>query len=181
MSNRRRTPHDQAPEGEPEPEAVRPMAGGGAEPDPRIEQLSSQLEEANNRLMRTAADFDNFRKRARQEQEETVHYAASRVLEQLLPVLDDFERVLAHSPEEVEDGWLKGVELSVQKLRDVLAEHGVEAIEAVGQPFDPKFHEAIGSEASELPEDHVASELRRGYRLRERVLRPALVRLAGPD
>src|SRR5215471_283173 len=88
-------------------------------------------------------------------------------------------RAMEHVPEGTDASWLRGIELTLQKLHDVLASVGVEPIEAVGAPFDPKLHEAIGSEEStELPEGTVVSELRRGYRTHDRVLRPSLVKLA---
>ena len=97
----------------------------------------------------------------------------------LLPVLDDAELAMEQVPDGTDAGWLRGIQLTLQKLHDVLASVGVEPIEAVGAPFDPKQHEAIGSEEStELPEGTVVSELRRGYRTHDRVLRPSLVKLA---
>jgi molecular chaperone GrpE len=145
----------------------------------RVEQLASQLEEANNRTMRLAADFDNFKKRARQEQLETMRYATATLAERLLPVLDDAERALEHAPEGVDESWLKGVRMTFRKLEEVLGGVGVERIEAVGASFDPSLHEAIGSEDSqEHAEDTVLTELRPGYRMHDRVLRPALVKVA---
>jgi molecular chaperone GrpE len=149
--------------------------------DRRAEELASQLEEANNRYLRLAADFDNFKRRARQEQLDTMRYAAATVVERLLPVLDDANRALAHAPDGVDEGWLKGVRLTVQQLEDVLASVGVERVSAVGSPFDPKLHEAVGAEeTAEHPEDTVVVELRPGYRMHDRVLRPALVKVARP-
>jgi molecular chaperone GrpE len=151
------------------------------EADRRVEELASQLEEANSRHLRLAADFDNYKKRARQEQLDTMRYAAATVAERLLPVLDDADLALSHVPEGVDEGWLKGVRLTFQKLKEVLASVGVERIEVVGSPFDPKQHEAVGSEeTAEQPEDTVVAELRAGYRMHDRVLRPALVKVARP-
>ena len=108
-----------------------------------------------------------------------MRYAAATLAERLLPVLDDAQRTLEHVPEGVEEGWLKGLEMTFRKLEEVLASVGVERIEALGRRFDPTFHEAIGSEESEdQPEDTVVAELRPGYRIQDRVLRPALVRVA---
>lgn len=150
-----------------------------ADADRRVEELASQLEEVNSSRLRLAADFENFKKRARQEQMETMRFAAAAVVERLLPVLDDAERALDHAPEGVDESWLKGVRMTFQKLEDALAAVGVERVEAVGTPFDPKLHEAVGSEESgEHPEDTVVSELRPGYRMHDRVLRPALVKVS---
>ena len=151
------------------------------EPDRNAEELVSQLEEARDRHLRLAADFDNFKKRARQEQLDTMRYAAATVAERLLPVLDDADRALSHAPEGVDQGWLKGVRLTFQQLEDIMASVGVERIRAMGSPFDPKLHEAVGSEeTSDQPEDTVVVELRPGYRMHDRVLRPALVKVARP-
>jgi len=105
--------------------------------------------------------------------------AAAALAERLLPVLDDAERAMAHVPEGVEEGWLKGLQMTVRKLEEILGSVGVERIEAEGKPFDPNLHEAIGSEESEeTDEDTVTAELRPGYRMHDRVLRPALVRVS---
>ncbi|HKF76394.1 MAG TPA: nucleotide exchange factor GrpE [Candidatus Dormibacteraeota bacterium] len=152
-----------------------------SEAERRAEELASRLEEANNQRIRLAADFDNFKKRARQEQMDTMRYAAATVAERLLPVADDADRVLSHAPDGVDENWLKGVRLTFQKLDEVLASLGVERIESVGSAFDPKLHEAVASEeTAEHPEDTVVVELRPGYRMHDRVLRPALVKVARP-
>ena len=145
----------------------------------RCEKLASELEEAQARYLRLAADFENYKKRARQEQLETIQYAAATLAERLLPVLDDAQRALEHAPEGTDEGWLRGVRLTFQHLEEALAAVGVQPIEAVGRPFDPKLDEAIGSEESdEHPDDTVVTELRRGYRMHDRVLRPALVKVS---
>jgi molecular chaperone GrpE len=109
---------------------------------------------------------------------DTIRFAAATLAERLLPVLDDAQRALSHVPEGVDEGWLKGVRLTFQKLEEVLTAVGVERVEAVGSRFDPKMHEAVGSEESDQPEDTVLVELRPGYRMHDRVLRPALVKVA---
>ncbi len=129
--------------------------------------------------LRLAADFENFKKRARQEQLDTVQYANTTLVERLLPVLDDFHRIVEHAPPGVEESWLKGVQLTLQHLDEVLEGIGVSRIAAVGEQFDPKVHEAIGSlESDEHPDDTVVDQLRAGYRLHDRVIRPALVRVS---
>jgi molecular chaperone GrpE len=145
----------------------------------KIAELESAAAEAKDRHMRLAADFENYKKRARQEQLETIQHASAELINRLLPGLDDLHKALEHRPKGIDPSWLKGVELSVRKLEEALSAHGLEAINAVGKPFDPKLHEAVGHEESrEHPEDTVVSELRRGYRIRDRVVRPALVKLA---
>src|SRR5438045_4074312 len=110
-----------------------------------------------------------------------IQHASAELIGRLLPVLDDLNNVLDHKPRGIDESWIKGLELSVRKLEEALGTHGLQAIDAVGARFDPKQHEAVGHEEStEHPEDTVVSELRRGYRLRDRVVRPALVKLARP-
>src|SRR6202165_472166 len=147
----------------------------------KIEQLEADAKEASNRYLRLAADFDNGRKRSRQEQAETVQYANADLIGKLLPVVDNFHRVIESAPDEVDDAWLKGIRLTLQQLDELLASLGVSPIESVGTRFDPTLHEAIGHEESdEHPEDTGVTEVRRGYRLHDRVVRPALVRVARP-
>ena len=113
------------------------------------------------------------------EQSETVQRANAELIDKLLPVIDNFHRVIESAPAEVDEAWLKGIKLTLQQLDELLTAQGVSPIEAIGQPFDPTLHEAIGHEESdELPEDTVVSEVRKGYRLHDRVVRPALVRVA---
>ncbi len=160
----------------------------GGEQDPsvalyqgKIAELESELAETRDKYLRTAADFENFKRRARQEQLDIRQYAAAELIGRLLPVLDDLNNVLEHAPAGVDESWVKGLELSVRKLEEALGTHGLQPIESVGARFDPKQHEAVGHEEStEHPEDTVVSELRRGYRLRDRVVRPALVKVARP-
>ncbi|TMD14267.1 MAG: nucleotide exchange factor GrpE [Chloroflexi bacterium] len=145
----------------------------------KIAELESALAEAKDRHLRLAADFDNYKKRMRQEQLETIQHASAELIHRLLPVLDDLQNVLDHKPAGVDESWIKGLELSVRKLEEALGTHGLQPIEAVGERFDPKLHEAVGHEEStEHPEDTVVSELRRGYRVRDRVVRPALVKVS---
>ena len=147
----------------------------------RIEQLEAEAEEASNRHLRLAADFDNYKKRARQEQADLVRSANAELIGKLLPVVDNFHRVLESVPETTDDAWIKGVRLTLLQLEELLAAQGVSPIDAIGQPFDPSQHEAIGhEESSEHPEDTVVTEVRRGYRLHDRVVRPALVKVARP-
>ncbi len=147
----------------------------------KVAELESALAESKDRHLRLAADFDNYKKRSRQEQLETIQHASAELIGRLLPVLDDLHNVLDHMPARVDESWAKGLQLSVRKLEEALGTHGLQPIEAVGSPFDPMLHEAVGQEEStELPEDTVVSELRRGYRLRDRVVRPALVKVARP-
>jgi molecular chaperone GrpE len=175
----RKHPHEpHEPEGRSETVAP-PDSRGVSSMETKIAELESDLAEARDRRLRLAADFDNFKKRTRQEQLETIQHASADLIARLLPALDDLHKALDHKPRGVDEAWVKGLELSVRKLDDALSAHGLEPIEAVGARFDPKLHEAIGSEESaEQPEDTITSELRRGYRIRDRVVRPALVKVA---
>jgi molecular chaperone GrpE len=145
----------------------------------KVAELEAALAEAKDRQLRLAADFDNFKKRTRQEQLTTIQHAAAELIGRLLPALDDLQKALEHTPAGVDEAWIKGVELSVRKLEEAMGAHGLEPIESVGVAFDPKLHEAIGhEETSEHPDDTVVQELRRGYRIRDRVVRPALVKVS---
>ena len=136
-------------------------------------------DEQQERYIRLAADFDNFKKRARQELLEANRYAPASLARLVLPVLDDAERALQHVPEGTDERWARGLYLVLQKLREALVAAGVERIEALGRPFDPRLHEAIGfEETASLPDGTVIAELQPGYRLHDRVLRPALVKVA---
>ena len=147
----------------------------------KIAELESALAEARDRHLRLAADFDNYKKRSRQEQVETIQHASAELIGRLLPALDDLHKGLEHKPAGIDETWAKGMELAVRKLEEALAAHGLEVIHSTGQRFDPKLHEAIGHEETEdQPEDTVVSELRRGYRVHDRVVRPALVKVARP-
>ena len=173
----RKHPHEQHREGD-----------GGEGPkeataslEAKIAELESAGAEAKDRYLRLAADFDNFKKRARQDHVETIQHASADLIGRLLPVLDDLHNVLDHAPAGIDETWVKGLQLSVRKLEEALGTHGLEPIESIGTHFDPKVHEAVGHEESaEHPEDTVVSELRRGYRIRDRVVRPALVKVARP-
>jgi molecular chaperone GrpE len=177
----RKPPHD-AYELDPRQEASEPAAARQvASLEARIAELEAAIAEAKDRYLRLAADFDNYKKRSRQEQLETIQHASAELIARLLPGLDDLHKALDHTPDGIDEAWVKGVELSVRKLEEALRAHGLESIDAVGKPFDPNFHEAIGHEEStEQPEDTVVQVLRRGYRMRDRVVRPALVKVARP-
>src|SRR6202165_5676621 len=178
MTTTRKHPHD-PPEGDIHKETGGPRTDTRASLEGKIAELESAAAEAKDRHLRLAADFDNYKRRARQEQIDTIQHASTELISRLLPGLDDLHQALAHTPDGVDEAWVKGLELSVRKLEEALSAFGLEPIKAVGAQFDPKYHEAIGLEESdEYPEDTVVQELRRGYRMRDRVVRPALVKVA---
>jgi molecular chaperone GrpE len=155
-------------------------AGTAAEaavvPLAEYEQLKAERDQLVDRLARLQAEFENARKRAERERAEYRDYAAASIVEQFLPVLDNFELALkaTGSTEQLRSG----VELIVKQMEDVLRQMNVTAIPAVGEQFNPHHHEALGSvEREDLPDQHVAEEIRRGYKIREKLLRPAMVRV----
>ncbi|MGA8671649.1 MAG: nucleotide exchange factor GrpE [Terracidiphilus sp.] len=142
-----------------------------------LEQLRTERDQLLDRLARLQAEFENARKRAERERQEFRDYAVGNVVEQFLPVLDNFELALkaTGSAEQLRSG----VELIVKQMEEILRQLQVQAVPAVGAEFDPRHHEALGTvEREDLPDQHVAEEVRRGYKLRDRLLRPALVRVA---
>jgi molecular chaperone GrpE len=152
------------------------------------EQVSQQLEAAKAlaaehlaTLQRTAADFANFKRRTAEDRERDLGLAGEFLLRKLISVADDFDRALDHMPEEFKGaGWIEGIALVDRKLRALLESEGVTPIESVGRAFDPREHEAIASvPGTGQPDGQVIDEIQRGYRVRDRVLRPALVAVAG--
>ncbi len=142
-------------------------------------QLQDDLEKFRDLHLRAAADLDNYRKRAAREKDEAIQYANLKLLERLLPVVDNFELGLAEarkSGEASASALVTGMEMVFKQLQDFLADQGVKAIDAFGHPFDPHVHEALAQEASaDVPEGHVTRQMRKGYKLRDRLLRPANV------
>jgi molecular chaperone GrpE len=147
------------------------------------EQLAAAQEEAAKNLdgwKRAQAEFANARKRTEKQRSETCLNASANVITKLLPVLDDFERALDAVPEEIAgNSWLEGIQLVQRKLLGILDGMNVKSIDAVGEPFDPKFHEAIMQEPTdEYESGTVSKELQKGYQLGDRVIRPSLVYVA---
>lgn len=145
------------------------------------QDLDKKLEETTNRLLRVQADYDNFRRRTRLEKEADAKYRSQRLAEELLPAIDNFERALMISPEAEEArSLLKGMEMVYRQLQEALKKEGIEVIEAVGQPFDPHVHQAVMQvETDEYEKNIVVEELQKGYKLKDRVIRPAMVKVNG--
>jgi molecular chaperone GrpE len=142
-----------------------------------FDQLKAERDQLLDRLARLQAEFENARKRGERERIADRDYATVNVIEKFLPVMDHFEMALKASA--TADQLRSGVELIVKQMEDVLRQLQVTAIPALGEEFDPRHHEALGSvERPDLPDQHVAEEIRRGYKLRDRLLRPSLVRVA---
>jgi molecular chaperone GrpE len=151
----------------------------------QIEDLKSRAAKADenwDRLLRTTADLDNFKKRAAREKIEAAQYAGFSLLQKILPVLDNFEMALAAAQNAQGDkltALQSGVLMIQQQLKNVLLETGLEEIDAAGQPFDPNFHEAVSQqESAEVAEGSVLQQLRKGYKFKDRLIRPATVVVA---
>jgi len=144
------------------------------------QQLTAQVAELKDRLLRGQADWDNARKRIMKEKEEAVRYAGEALLERLLPVIDNFEMGMQATKNATDvKAIAQGFEMALAQLHQVLREAGVEPIDAVGHPFDPHRHEALGhQESEEHPEGHVLSQMRKGYKYKDRLLRPSSVFVA---
>jgi molecular chaperone GrpE len=146
------------------------------QPDP-LEEVRRERDALQDRLLRTAAEFDNYRKRMDRERRELAEYTAGEAIKDLLPIIDNLERALQAPAQD--DPLRKGVELIHKQMLDLLRKRGVRPIEATGTMFDPKYHNAvIHEESSEHPDGEVIQELQRGYMLGERLLRPAMVKVA---
>ncbi|WP_042200958.1 nucleotide exchange factor GrpE [Paenibacillus camerounensis] len=152
-------------------------ASGGGEAVKRLQELA---EEAQARTLRVQADFDNFRRRTQKEKEELAQYATSKLVTELLPVLDNFERALVTAPGNAEsEAFTKGINMIFRQLEGVLKSEGLTAMETVGQPFNPEYHQAIMQvESEEHEEGIVTEEVQKGYLLKDKVLRPAMVKVS---
>ncbi|MGA3092667.1 MAG: nucleotide exchange factor GrpE [Terriglobales bacterium] len=142
------------------------------------EKLKAERDALLDRLARLQAEFDNARKRAVREQQEFREFASAEVIKNVLPILDSFERALKTGGSEAGD-FRSGVDLIYRQFQDALQKIGVQTIAAVGEVFDPRVHEAIEMvDTTDVPDHHVVDELQRGYKYKERLLRPAMVRVA---
>jgi molecular chaperone GrpE len=149
----------------------------------RAELAEREATENRAAWQRSAADFSNYRRRTEQQRVEELGLANEGLLMKLLAVVDDLDRAVAHVPPELLGSpWVEGINAIDRKLRSLLDSEGVTPIDVVGSPFDPRLHEAVmHEETADLPDEHVTRELQRGYRVRDRVLRPALVAVANND
>lgn len=143
-------------------------------------RLQELADEYQARTLRVQADFDNFRRRTQKEKEELAQYATSKLVAELLPVLDNFERAIATAPAGPEfEAFNKGVNMIFHQLEGVLKSEGLAAMESVGQPFNPEYHQAIMQvESEEHEEGVVTEEVQKGYLLKDKVLRPAMVKVS---
>jgi len=156
----------------------------------RIEQLEQQLAEAQsvkeeyyNRMLRIQADFENFRRRSRQEFEQAGLSGEEKIIKKILPVLDSMERALGNMNGSSSEnaGWLEGVQLIYRQFQNILTTEGLEVIAALDQPFDPQVHEAVLQEVREgVTEPTVVEELQKGYKYKGKLIRPSMVKVAVP-
>ncbi|HZR77572.1 MAG TPA: nucleotide exchange factor GrpE [Chthoniobacterales bacterium] len=159
---------------EPPKENAAPTPSDADEP---IAGLQADIDRFRDLAMRSQADLENFKKRAAREKEDAIKYANKNLLEKLVSIVDHFELGLEAARAEGEHSPIySGMSLILKQLQDLLVDSGLQAIEAVGKKFDPNLHEAIAHQPSdEVPEEHVISQTRRGYRFKDRLLRPSTV------
>lgn len=184
------------PQGHPETAAAQaaeplvPLEAATIAPE-QLEELQSRAARADehwDRLLRTTADFENFKKRAAREKHDAIKFANEALIQKLIPILDNFDMALAAAqtgPADATQSLQTGIAMIHQQLKNILTEAGLEEINAYGETFDPNLHEAVSQrETADAPEGQVLQQLRKGYKLRDRLLRPASVvvakRTAGP-
>ena len=156
---------------------LNPDAPGAATEDPAA--LRQERDDVQDRLLRTAAEFDNYRKRTERERRELSDAVSADLIRDVLPVLDDLERALAAPTDSPDAALRSGVELIHRQLLEVLKRRGAEPFETIGQDFDPVWHEALASEPADgLRDGEIVAEIRRGYRIGQKLIRPALVKVA---
>lgn len=182
MSTETPNTSEQTLEANQEPSGVAP---GDASPEATAEnsmqQVQADLDRFRDLALRSQADFENYRKRAVRERDDAVRYANFSLVEKIVPVLDSFELGLAAARNSAgAESLVSGMEMVKRQLEDVLNQAGVESVDATGQPFDPNQHEAVAQEPSaDVPEGSVVRQLRKGYKLKDRLVRAALVVVSG--
>lgn len=143
-----------------------------------VTELMEKLQETEQRMLRAQADFENFKRRSRLEKEELLKYASSKLVTGLLPVLDNFQLALTADTADAES-LKKGIQMVFRQMQSVLEGEGLQALEAIGQTFDPNFHEAVMQvEQADAASGIVVEELRKGYLLQDKVIRPAMVKVS---
>jgi len=166
----------------PEPLVALEAGTVSAEQLAQLKERAAKADEHWDRLLRTTADFENFKKRAAREKQDAIKFANESLLQKLIPVLDHFDMALAAAQNAQADGVQSlhaGINMIYQQLKTLLVETGLEEVDAAGQRFDPNLHEAVSQkETAEVPEGQVVEQLRKGYKFRDRLLRPASVIVA---
>jgi molecular chaperone GrpE len=152
-----------------------------AEPVSEVERLERELAELKDKYLRLAAEFDNYKKRTARDFSTLVETANQDLIKSLLDILDNFRRALATSRDSDAASIFKGMELIYSQLDNLLKDRGLEEIDALGKPFDPELHDAVMTmQTDEYPEDHVADEFQKGYKLKGRIIRHSKVAVAKP-
>lgn len=158
-------------------EAVEESAETQEQAVDETEKLKAEIEEKKNQYLRLQADFENFRRRTRQEKEELGNVVTQTILKDMLPLLDNFERALASDNKDSE-GFHKGVEMIYNQFAEALKKNGLEYIETEGKKFDPNFHQAVMRvQNPDLEDETIAAELQKGYIVKGRVVRPSMVQV----
>ena len=173
---------DRKDEGQKEEDSASESVPAEGSPEERVEELVKENEELQDKFVRLMADFDNFKKRASKEKSEIIQFGNEGLLRDILPIIDNIERLLTYSHHEA--GWKnfrEGIELLLAEISKTLASHGVEPIEAMGKPFDPNLHQAMQrAETEEVAANTIVEVYQKGYVYRGRLLRPSLVVVAVP-
>jgi len=161
--------------------ADEPQVNEVTEADSQTVELLTQLDEAQQKLLRVQADFDNFRRRTQKEKEELAKYASAKLVENLLPTVDNFDRAIAASAANQDyDALAKGVDMIFRLLMSTVEAEGLTTMETVGQPFNPEYHQAVMTvETDEYEEGIIVEELQKGYMIKDKVIRPAMVKVSG--
>lgn len=140
------------------------------------ERLTADIQDMNNKYLRLYAEFENYKRRVNKDKEELVRYGNESLIHELLPVIDNLEMALKHAPDNISSGLVQGVEITLRELRKALEKFGLTAIEAENKPFDPIVHHAMSQvERDDVDENTVVEEFRKGYMLKDKVLRPSFV------
>jgi molecular chaperone GrpE len=175
-------PNDPASSAEEQPaaeDAAFEEADASAGDEQAEEELAVELARAQAAYQRLAADFENYKRRKLQETQELARYGSAALLKALLPALDNLSRAVSHIDPEATDGLSEGLRLTLRQLEEALSSQGVERVASVGQPFDPRLHDAVASSPGEgLQRDTVVAEFLPGYQIHDRVVRPAQVSVA---
>ncbi len=161
-------------------EGTSPVAEEGAiSAEEALAESRAEAQKNWDLYLRERAELENYRKRMQREKEDLARFANENLLREMLPILDNLERAVAHAEQEQEGGLLEGVQMTLEQFRKTLERLGVVPVAAIGQPFSPDFHEAMGQlESSEQAPNTVVQEMQKGYTLNDRLLRPALVMIA---
>lgn len=161
--------------------AEEPQITEVTEGDSQAAELLAQLDEASQKLLRVQADYDNFRRRTQKEKEELAKYASSKLVENLLPTVDNFDRAITASAANQDyDALAKGVDMIFRQLMTTMEAEGLVTMETVGQPFNPEYHQAVMTvETDEYEEGIIVEELQKGFMIKDKVIRPAMVKVSG--